>query len=529
MDLKKQIQLWIALIALGAIIFSSIAYILLTSLNDSFISYQRTSDIETHLLTIEASNNYISRLTRNIMLGSNFDKDMDKLEAKIKAIDKSFKEIEESAKTQDSWLATSENKTIFNSAKKDTLDFIIQAKDMMMEIKNVPTETRYQKYKDYAKAITPPAERSRESFQKLSEISNSFFQAQQNAFHERNKQLKLVISFGVLICGAATIIVFTMLWRLLQNHLGAAPAELSDITEQISNGRISSVNRISSTKGVLASLCSMGNKLKDLMSSIKISSNTILANNNSLNEASSSLLTISQQNTEKTAYARQEIVISIQSVENVSAAIEEMVATMNEINNYSENTKLTANNANAKAQNSIEVMSKLSMAVQKISRMSSIIGEIASQTNLLALNATIEAARAGEMGKGFAVVANEVKELAKQTGNSVAEIEQVISEVQSSCIEAQNVAEEISKSISSVTDLASNIASAIEQQSVASSEISRRVHDANSSVKNIDTCFVEVEALGKKLVDISQSLKKINQDQTTIVAKLKQETSYFDI
>ena len=65
------------------------------------------------------------------------------------------------------------------------------------------------------------------------------------------------------------------------------------------------------------------------------------------------------------------------------------------------------------------VISHLAETSKKIGEVNQIISQVAEQTNLLALNATIEAARASEAGKGFAVVSGEVKELAKQIGNSV--------------------------------------------------------------------------------------------------------------
>ncbi|HTH17429.1 MAG TPA: methyl-accepting chemotaxis protein [Magnetospirillum sp.] len=71
-------------------------------------------------------------------------------------------------------------------------------------------------------------------------------------------------------------------------------------------------------------------------------------------------------------------------------------------------------------------LEELEGALGDVSTRSRDIQKIARQTNLLALNATIEAARAGEAGKGFAVVANEVKGLARQTGDVTAGIDQTV-------------------------------------------------------------------------------------------------------
>ncbi len=67
--------------------------------------------------------------------------------------------------------------------------------------------------------------------------------------------------------------------------------------------------------------------------------------------------------------------------------------------------------------------------VDKINELTEVIMRISSQTSLLALNASIEAARAGEAGKGFAVVATEIGNLANQTSETVADINNIVAEV----------------------------------------------------------------------------------------------------
>lgn len=80
----------------------------------------------------------------------------------------------------------------------------------------------------------------------------------------------------------------------------------------------------------------------------------------------------------------------------------------------------------ASIENLEEAVGKVGRASDEITKIVTVIGEIAEETNLLSLNASIEAARAGEAGKGFAVVADEIGKLAGNSADSAQNIAKLI-------------------------------------------------------------------------------------------------------
>jgi methyl-accepting chemotaxis protein len=163
---------------------------------------------------------------------------------------------------------------------------------------------------------------------------------------------------------------------------------------------------------------------------------------------------------------------------------------------------------------------RLGESSQRISKVASLIEQIAMQTKLLAINAGIEAAIAGEQGQGFAVVAEEVGELAARAATATKEIEHIVESIQQETAEVVQAMEVGTAQVVEGTHLVKDAKQSLSQILQVSSQIDALVQSiSTATVSQVQTSQVVTELM-KEIATVSER----TSDSTLRVSGSLQET-----
>jgi heam-based aerotactic trancducer len=158
----------------------------------------------------------------------------------------------------------------------------------------------------------------------------------------------------------------------------------------------------------------------------------------------------------------------------------------------------------------IEIQS-LQQSARDIERINSIVTKIADQTNMLSLNASIEAARAGEHGKGFAVVANEVRKLAFQTKESLADV--------------TNILNELNKKVEATSESMNSVHTLIDRGTTDMERIYQFFETLSQSLQQIRTQNNQINEKMKRYVDVIADINDATNNVATSAERLEQLTN----
>ncbi len=204
------------------------------------------------------------------------------------------------------------------------------------------------------------------------------------------------------------------------------------------------------------------------------------------------------------------------TLEETAAALDTLTANVRSATEGTHKAGTKVKSAHGEARNNggvvreaIEAMTAIEQSSHQISKIISVIDDIAFQTNLLALNAGVEAARAGDAGRGFAVVAAEVRALAQRSSDAAKEIKTLIS---TSETQVGTGAALVGQSGRAVEAIVSDVA-----------EISSIVQDISQAAQDQSNSLAEINAGVAVLDKVTQQNAVMVEESTAASALLKQE------
>ena len=277
---------------------------------------------------------------------------------------------------------------------------------------------------------------------------------------------------------------------------------------------------------IAKALISLGETFRNIVETLDNCSASLTVSSDTMGDVSRELMSSVESDSATTEELSAGIINTNESISNMTSEVSRMKDMANHIetcvqksNSDSEDLTRAAKDMNAMANESMESsVEKIAQtrekveeaitelqALNKINDMATQILDITSQTNLLSLNASIEAARAGESGRGFAVVADEIGKLAKDSSETVSQI--------------QGICEAANKSIEKVRDCFSDIMGFLEtdmaQKFASFADISKEYEKVVAQIKDsIDTIEETTSEFVESVSNIMEQVDTISAAST---------------
>lgn len=323
-----------------------------------------------------------------------------------------------------------------------------------------------------------------------------------------------MVMFGI-ICVVAFLLILVLAWIVVKKNTNPLKlveqsiVQLSELNLAQSTNLATYAGHKSEVGNIATALDSLYGVFGNIVQTLGECTSSLNVTSETMNDASVTLLSGVEDNAATTQQLAASIMTTNGAIETANkeiAQISELVAKVKKkveqgeerssaLMGISDEMKVLATNSlretdekmNENRKEIEEAMKELH-TLTRINDMVAQIIDISNQTNLLSLNASIEAARAGEAGRGFAVVAEEIGNLASNSSEAAAQIQNI-------CKETNSYIERIQKCFQNiVTFMADDVGKRLE-------ELSTYANESNVSVESVQGIMVEIQEASRVFAD----------------------------
>ena len=300
-------------------------------------------------------------------------------------------------------------------------------------------------------------------------VPNTLYDKMANDFRTN---LILFITIGVLC--------FSFLVWILCSKIFSPLTTLETATQKMATGDLTTKVEIASRdelRALASAFNTLGERFNKVLYNISAASCEV---NTSSEQVSSSSKSLSQGALEQ------------------ASAIEELNSRIQDICNQMQQ--------NSNATQKVNAIHEINQTSHDISKIVSIIDNIAFQTNILSLNASVEAAQSGKYGLGFAVVAEEVRNLAIKVSIAAKDTADLIKISLDKVDEGMKIVDSNAKSLDLIISGIDDISSALNTIYIATKEQSTNIEHVSLQISQVAAITQNTSAISEETLATSVEL-----------------------